>query len=245
MNASPEHVRVGHEGIPLDEATASVQQYTDAAVNTVSSAPYAFPAYDAFDGGSPDPALLTDADLLAPVLLNVQIKIRTFYSLQRIRPRLQEALHNPVLDQPLAAIDDADELASAVRALYAVLDNDKQDAWGVSGTTLSKVLHRKRPQSVVLRDQWVHACYVGRQGPVPVAKTRSWADYMVLLTKAIRDDIVTQPDAFEALRAAVTPPGELTDVRLLDILAWTPKGGTPDNGVEDAGDDPAPDSSDV
>src|SRR4051794_18209788 len=68
--------------IPLVTAKRWVADYTDAAANRVSDDPYAFPAYDRYDGGTVDPGTLTDGDLLAPVLLNVQVKIRSFYGLQ-------------------------------------------------------------------------------------------------------------------------------------------------------------------
>jgi hypothetical protein len=38
---------------------------------------------------------------------------------------------------------------------------------------------------------------------------------MTAITLAIRDDIRSQPDAFELLDAATSSPGQLTQVRLL------------------------------
>ena len=113
---------------------------------------------------------------MAPGLLNVPVNIRSFYGLQRVRTRLEDALRHPLLEGPLGDTPDPDELGLAVRALYQVLDDPTTRPWGVGGTTLSKVLHRKRPQSVVLHDRWVRACYVGDESPVPRAPGRSWAD---------------------------------------------------------------------
>ena len=59
--------------------------------------PYAFPAYNRFQGQDKDPLVITDADLLAPTLLNVPVKIPTFYGLARVRDRLQAALQHPGL----------------------------------------------------------------------------------------------------------------------------------------------------
>ena len=137
-------VRIGRVPIPVATAVRWIEEYTDAASNRASERPYAFPAYDRYDGGTADPGTLTDGDLLAPVLLNVQVKIRTYYGLQAIRDRLQEGLRDPVLAQDLACADPQ-QMATAVRALYGVLD-EKSPPWGVPGTTLSKVLHRKRPK---------------------------------------------------------------------------------------------------
>jgi hypothetical protein len=248
MSTSDDHVRVGRVEIPLTTARTWVTEYTNAAANQVSEAPYAFPAYDAYSGGTMDPRILTDGDLLAPVLLNVQVKIRTFYGLQRIREQLQEALGASVLDKPLAK-GDPREVAAAVRALYGVLD--AEDApWGVGGTTLSKVLHRKRPRSLVLHDKWVRICYVGDEGRVPTARTRSWADYMVLVTEAVRNDITTQREAFDELRhAASAAEGRthVSDVRLLDILAWKSQGNSPTDepGAPDDETTPTTDAPDL
>lgn len=155
------------------------------------------------------------------------MKIRSYYDLQRIRPVLEAGLANDDLDLPLAEIEDADRVAAMVKPLYAVLDDPKRKPWNVNATTLSKVLHRKRPQCLVLHDKWVHACYVGTNGPVPRVNDRTWADYMTAVTLAIGEDIRTQPEAFKLLDAATSSPGQLTHVRLLDILAWKSKGATP------------------
>ena len=67
----------------------------------MSERPYAFPAYDCYDGGTAEPDRLTDGDLLAPGLLNVPVKIRSFYGLQRVRGRLEEALRQPILERAI------------------------------------------------------------------------------------------------------------------------------------------------
>jgi hypothetical protein len=227
-------VKVGHVEIPLSTAVDWVRSYTDIEKNTTRSAPYAYPAYDQYqaDEGN-DPQRLTDADLLAPVLLNVTPKIRSFYNLQRIRSNLQEALNNPDLERPLAETSDPARIAGMVAPLYAVLDDPATKPWRVRATLLSKILHRKRPQSLVLHDKWVRACYVGDGKPVPAAKTRTWADYMTALTAAIGDDIRNQPGAFAELDDATGTPGQLSHVRLLDIIAWKSQGTSP--GVATSG----------
>lgn len=220
-------VQIGRVEIPIQIASTWIRDYTDAANNLVSQRPYAFPAYDRYDGGTTEPDQLTDGDLLAPGLLNVPVSVRSFYGLQRVRDRLEDALRHPVLETPLAETPDPEELASAVRALYEVLDDPATRPWGVGGTTLSKVLHRKRPHSVVLHDRWVRACYVGDDAPVPSAKERAWADYMVMVTDAIRNDLASQPEAFSVLEVAAGGPGHLSHARLLDILAWNSRGDAP------------------
>lgn len=53
---------------------------------------------------------------------------------------------------------------------------------------------------------------------------------MVLVTEAIRDDIASQPEAFRQLRDSA--PEQLSEVRLLDILAWRCQGKTPTAQVD-------------
>ncbi len=72
-------IRVGRVKIPLATAEAWVQDYTNEEKSRASSAPYAYPAYDRYAEATNDPLLLTDGDLLAPVLLNVRLSIRSFY----------------------------------------------------------------------------------------------------------------------------------------------------------------------
>jgi hypothetical protein len=216
-------ITVGRVDISMTAALDWVREYTDIDRNITSTDPYAFPAYDRFQQDENDPLRLSDADLLAPTLLNVPVKIRTFYGLQRVRRELEAALAHPNLVHPLAEVDDRASVHAMVEPLYSVLDGDAPPV-GALGTTLSKILHRKRPQSIVLHDQWVRACYIGDDAPVPTARTREWADYMALVTYAIGEDIRAQPDQFAQLDAAASTPGELSAVRLLDILAWRSQG---------------------
>lgn len=224
MRASAlEHVRVGCVSIPVATAQQWVAEYTDIA-NVIAKKPYAFPAYDRYESNRNDPLHLTDADLLAPGLLNVPIKIRSYYGLQRIRSEIEAGLANPDLEKPLAYLDSPDLIASVVKPLYAPLDDPQRKPWNVNATTLSKVLHRKRPECLVLHDTWVRKCYVGPSGPIAQAVGRSWADYMTEITVAIGNDIRTQQDAFSMLDAAMGSSEKLSYVRLLDIVAWMSQG---------------------
>ena len=68
-------------------ATQWVSRYTDAATNSTSAEPYAYPAYDRYNTGYNEAAVLVDADFLAPALLNVPVSIRSFYGLQFVREK--------------------------------------------------------------------------------------------------------------------------------------------------------------
>lgn len=218
-------VGVGSARIPLAEAVAWVHEYTHPSVGENAGKPYAYPAYDHYDHAHNDRDTISDADLLAPTLLNVAPTVRAFYGLQRIKGHLEEALSNKDLDRPLAQIDDPGRVEAMVKPLYAVLDTRHTRPVGVKGTTLSKVLHRKRPESIVLHDRWVEKCYASHlKGPARPGN-RTWADYMAALSTTVGEDIRSQPEAFAQLRAA--SPGDLTDVRLLDILALRSQGQSP------------------
>jgi hypothetical protein len=228
-----EQVRVGSVLVPVATAQRWIRDYTNLE-NTTAANPYAYPAYDQYEKDRPDPNRLSDADLLAPGLLNVPIKIRSYYGLQQVRSDLEEGLANEDLDLPLAEVENPERVAAMVKPLYNVLDDPSRKPRNVKATTLSKVLHRKRPQSLVLHDIWVKACYLSTNGPVVPVKNRTWADYMTAITVAIGRDIRTQPEEFKLLAQAASSPGELTHVRLLDILAWKSKGSTPSEAAEDS-----------
>jgi Family of unknown function (DUF6308) len=223
MDAHTE-IRVGRVRMTSGQACAFVEAYTTTGPDPKAKKPSAFPAYDDLQTGT-GPAVLNDGDLLAPAMLNVTITIRALYGLQQIRPELEQALKNEVLARHLAKASD-DDIANAVAPIYRLLDGpDKpQD---IGGTKLSKVVHRKRPDFLILHDVWVNACYVGEDARVPVARKRSWADYMVELHKAVRDDLIAAGDLWKWIREQVPASKELTDVRLLDILAWSSKGESP------------------
>ena len=218
-STGPTVVRVGQFEVPIDKAMSWVSAYTDGETNRVSPEPFAYPAYDRYNSHANDPAVLQDADLMAPGPLNVPVKIRSFYGLQSVRDELEAGLARSELANPMADLPD-ELIAELVGNLYAVLDDRGKKPWGVNATTLSKVLHRKRPASLALHDKWVQACYLGDHGPVLRVKTRSWAAYMVAVSHAIAKDLRGQPRQFEQLQTACNAQPALSDLRLLDILAW-------------------------
>lgn len=86
-----------------------------------------------------DRNVLADGDLLAPLLLNVQVSVRSYRKLQRWRPQLEQALAQlPAVDLQDATDADIDKVAARVE----VLDCEPR-----MGVTLAKVLHRKHPSA--------------------------------------------------------------------------------------------------
>ena len=215
-------LRVGGLTVPFADAANWASTYLDAEKNRSSEKPYAYPAYDGYNAEHDFPDRITDADLLAPALLNVTPSIRGFYALQGVREALEKAL--PPANTP--GLQDASEqqVVNLVEPIYAVLDDP--GIFDVRSTTLSKIFHRKRPHFLVLHDTWVWTCYQEVPGaPVPPVKGRSRAAYMAAISLAIRHDLRSQLRTWLALHeeASRTPEPAITLVRLLDIIAW--KGG--------------------
>lgn len=223
-----DEIKVGGVVVPLNTAKDWVRDYTSTQ-EPGAAKPYSYPSYDHYQGGGRANEL-SDGDLLAPVLLNVMGNrtIRTFTSLQAIRRSLESALVNVPVGESLESMD-SESASPLLEALYALLDlPDRQAHYpGVRGTTLSKVLHRKRPAFIPLYDKWVDRCYVGslESGrPVQPDKNRTPASFMSEVAVAIGDDLRNQREAFARLDSATRIPGDLTHLRLLDIIAWTSRG---------------------
>ncbi|WEV78809.1 DUF6308 family protein [Janibacter cremeus] len=214
-------VSVGRATIPMKPALDWIQAYTNR-VHVDSKKPYAYWAYDALDTGAGQDKF-NDGDLLVPLLLNAAPTVAAFYRLRAMAPDLEIALE-AFPDRPIVDLSNSD-IEARVAPLYAVLDEDHRHfrGHGVQGTTLSKVLHRKRPHSLPLHDKWVHRCYVGSGRPIVKERGRSWAALMTLLSQEMAADIRRQPVQFEQLRRA-SSHSEISDLRLLDILAWTSRG---------------------
>lgn len=223
--------QVGRVTVPVELAVKWVTDYTspppqDTSTTRTAIQRFAYPAYDRLLTGS-GPNELNDGDLLAPLLLNAAPSVNAFYRFQAMKAGLEQGLRR-CANRPLAELPD-EVIERDAHALYGVLDEDRSNhgKQGQGGTTLSKILHRKRPESLSLHDKWVHRCYVGDGAPVAKATSRSWAEYMTLLTTAMKRDLLDQQDLFTRLRDAVQGTTSLTDLRLLDILAWSSRGKDP------------------
>lgn len=205
-------LRVGRHRVEVAAAEAAVIEYLHS-----DTATYAWPHYDLLDTGA-GPDSLCDGDLLAPVLLNVPMTIRGFAGLKERRSEIESRLSDVASGVDLVDATDAD--IAAVGALFGVLDEAAIP--DVSGTTFSKVLHRKRPLLVPLHDSKVRDAYVlGDGAPVTRASNRSWAEYMTLIASAMRDDLRLGGHTWTTL-GGPRRPSALTPLRALDIIAWKP-----------------------
>lgn len=214
-------IRAGGVQVSLPIAVAWVEEYTDQA-KRLDAKPYAYPAYDAYELDS-DPYKLSDADLLAPGLLNVNISLRAYYVLQDMRPHVEAALKLVEPDASWVNMD-ADAAIAAVEQAYSPLDVPELSGRGVRRTTLSKVLHRKRPNFFALHDSRVSQCYYDIAGGIETDKNRTRAQSMAVFTQRVAQDVTNQPEQLDRLAQAVKGAVPLTHVRLLDIIAWKANG---------------------
>lgn len=213
-------ITVGGREVEPDLARGWVEQYLNG-----ERGQYGYPSYDGYVTNN-DPNRLCDGDLLAPVLLNVQVKLRSFADLCACRGDLESALANVAVDLDLTEADDA--AVARVGALFAVLDSPNRPR-NVQGTTLAKVLHRKRPNLVPLFDEQVRRVYQdGENAPIPPVKGRSWVEFMTLLADRMRQDLTSQREVWNSLTRLGPDGGPyVSRLRALDIVAWRLGSGEP------------------
>ncbi len=183
---SQENVRVGGVEVDRDKALESATSYLSRRDR------FGYPAYDAFDGEG-GPWRISDADLVAPVLLNATMNSRTYYALEHVRPHLEQWLR--AVPQDTRLVDAGPKELDLLGELYSVLDSELPV--GARGSILAKVMHRKRPAFVPLYDRFVDYCYRGaRDAPIPKDRRRSWREFGPLLGSAIRKDLTAGSEFF-------------------------------------------------
>jgi hypothetical protein len=212
-HAAPEEydlIRVGGALIERERAIDWAHEYL------TGSAAWAYPAYDAYQVRS-DQDSIEDADLLAPMLLDVnRLTLKAYYGLQEQRDRLQEWLAAIPRDAELISAEDDD--LEPIRMLFGVLDDPGIP--DVRGPILAKILHRKRPGFIPLYDENIRRCYQDTErAPVPPQRGRPWGEFFVALAMAMRKDLVDQYDTWAEIADLATEP-RISLLRALDIVAW-------------------------
>ena len=203
-------LKVGGATVELDEAKGWARTYLVDRPRTS-----AYPAYDGYPGSAGDS--VGPQDLLAVALLNVSNNpLPVYYGLESLMAPLNERLEDPALAGDLASANG--ETLEAIVRLFGVLE--LTPAKYVRLTTLSKVLHRKRPALLPLFDDNIGYCYSGCTGaPVPYEDGRSRANYRRSWLAALQNDLATQLSHWEEI-AAMAPGPKITPLRALDIIGW-------------------------
>lgn len=114
-----------------------------------------------------------------------------------------------------------DELYDAMTALHKSLQGP-----GIRDSKVSKVLHLKRPSLYPILDSALSKFY--RKAARAAAARYPERGYRIMAWAAIRDDLLANRQTLEALRPIMAANDvlhaqqvhELSDLRLLDILAW-------------------------
>ena len=210
MSDNPGVLRIGGVDVDRGSALESARSYLRRRDR------FGYPAYDSF-GSEGGPWRISDADFVAPVLLNAEMNSRTFYALEGIRPHLERWLVDIPLDARLVEAGPV-ELAK-LGDLFSVLDSDDLPV-DARGSILAKVMHRKRPAFIPLYDRFVDYCYRGAdEAPVSKDRRRTWKEFLPLLGAAIIDDLTSGAEFFAEVAALANGP-VITPLRALDIVAW-------------------------
>lgn len=130
---------------------------------------------------------------------------------------------------PNADLGDADpgEQGGGYDQGEALYQHFRSDApRGINVAKISKVLHPKRPALVPILDSHLTATY--RRSARSAAFRHPARGYRYMYWAAVRDDLLANRHSISTLKArcaqddrqSVRRLAELTDLRVLDILAW-------------------------
>ncbi|WP_458781879.1 DUF6308 family protein [Arthrobacter sp. D3-16] len=88
-------------------------------------------------------------------------------------------------------------------------------------TTLTKVLHRKRPHLLPLFDQNIRRCYVYRGDPPPLAQFKSSEsrEFIKAWVKVVQEDLVKGEETWKDF-AKLAPGPQISSLRAMDIIGW-------------------------
>lgn len=196
----------------LSELQVSAEETVLAYVSP--EAHFAFTTYDV-QGDRLSP--LSPADVLMANLLSLKLGWQEVVPLfaegegpaQELRKKLDTALSDLAETKPFEDFDSLEELEESVASLSAA-NAASEDVRKWTPTTVSKVLHRRRPHIVPLNDSYVRKF-------CDVKKTESR-----LLRRALWNDVRENREWMSDLASKVrTTDGQtVTLLRLADILIW-------------------------
>lgn len=196
----------------LSELRVSAEETVLAYVSP--GAHFAFTTYDVL-GDALGP--LSPADVLMANLLSLKLGWQEVVPLfaegegpaQELRKKLDTALSDLAETKPFEDFDSLEELEESVASLSAANAASKNvPQW--TPTTVSKVLHRRRPHIVPLNDSYVRGFYCVRDTESRLLRRALWND--------LRENREWMSDLASNIRT--TDGRTLTLLRLADILIW-------------------------
>ncbi|RJK94739.1 DUF6308 family protein [Vallicoccus soli] len=173
-------------------------------------------AYWTYDQPS-EPDTLTPLDCLAPTLLSLRLTFDNVVPLfqpagphAELRRCMQAVLDLPPVD--FLELDLADPASPWATVRRAMIASEHVPWW--TAVSVSKVLHRKRPDLVPVYDSQVFAFYFGRPPSGRGAPGRFWP--------RLQSDLGEQWALVDAWRHRHQPPEgpRLTLLRVADIVIW-------------------------
>lgn len=88
-------------------------------------------------------------------------------------------------------------------------------------TKLLKVLHRKKPHSILLIGENIRRCYSVLGDPlVPAGPDRTIRDFALAWRPAFHQDLSSQLDFFQAVTGMVLDSAPIPLLRAIDIVGW-------------------------
>lgn len=213
----PDIVSIGGASCGFAYARDHVFRYLNDHLSDDSKAgTWSYPAYDDYQGAATSE--VGDADLLAIALLNAgRQPLPSYYGLKKLVPEINERLRHPALNGALAQAEG--EAIDAIVNLFNIV-NDCRVPY-VRLTTLTKVLHRKRPHMLPLFDLNIRRCYVYRGDSPPLAhfqmsESREFIEAWVL---SVRKDLAQGAEIWEDF-AKLAPGPQISSLRAMDIVGW-------------------------
>ena len=181
---------------------------------TAPKAHFAFATYDV-QNDIHDP--LAPADVLMANLLSLKLGWQEVVPLfaegdgaaQELRQKLDVALSELAETKPFEEFDSIEELERSVASLAAA-NAATTDVPQWTPTTVSKVLHRRRPQIVPLNDSYVRRFYGLKNTESRLLREALWKD--------LRENRGWMSELASTVRT--TDGRNVTLLRLADILIW-------------------------
>lgn len=213
----PDNVFVGGASCGFAYARDHVFRYLNDYLSDDSKAgTWSYPAYDDYQGASTPE--VGDADLLEIALPNAgRQPLPSYYGLKKLVPEINERLSHPALNGTLTKADG--EALDAIVDFFNIVTECRVPY--VRFTTLTKVLHRKRPHMLPLFDLNIRRCYVYRGDSPPLAhfeisESREFIEAWVI---SVRKDLANGGEIWEDF-AKLAPGPQNSSLRAMDIVGW-------------------------